>query len=103
MNQADKEESLRLLDNFEHRYRLSSEALLRLRELITRQKPDEDGERWRFCLEHGFPMRDPFDHPKLRAYWQMTVRRLHDEEVRLIEITPTLVVDAARAAMKVTS
>lgn len=102
MNQADKEEAFALISSILHLTRPTPE-LDALRELITRQKPDEDGEQWRFCLEHGFPMRDPFDHPKLRGYWQMTVRRLHDEEVRLIEITPTLVVDAARAAMKVTS
>jgi hypothetical protein len=53
MNQADKDEALRLLADVADVCGWSPD-LASLRTLIERQS-DEDGERWRFCLEHGFP------------------------------------------------
>ena len=101
MNQADKEEAFALISRILHLTRPTPE-LDALRELITRQKPDDDGERWRFCLKHGFPfvIRDGFT---FTSTWEMTAWRTDRELVRRVGNTPNEAVDAARAAMKGTS
>ena len=52
MNQADKEEAFALISRILHLTRPTPE-LDALRELITRQKPDEDGEMWRYLMAHA--------------------------------------------------
>lgn len=57
MNQADKAEALRLIQEADEFCPLAlSVSLTELRALIERQPDDTDGEMWRFCLEHGFPV-----------------------------------------------
>lgn len=55
MNQADKDEALRLLNIADWSEPWSEAVLIDLRALIERQT-DTDGEMWRFCVEHGFPV-----------------------------------------------
>lgn len=60
MNQADKQEALRLIEEIATHAYTSSDFADRakqcadLRALIERQD-DADGEMWRFCVMHGFP------------------------------------------------
>lgn len=105
MNQADKEEAFALIARILHLTRPTPE-LDALRALITRQKPDEDGERWRFCLEHGSPVctvYDTVDGPII--CWLQSLPRATGPQAPYTksEITPNEAVDAARAAMKGTS
>ena len=92
MNQADKEEAFALIARILHLTRPTPE-LDALRELITRQKPDEDGERWRFCLEHGFPYK-----PDHGLGYEMFIA-----DMFFSADTPNKATDAARAAAKGTS
>ena len=91
MNQADKEEAFALIARILHLTRPTPE-LDALRELITRQN-DEDGERWRFCLENGIP----FFNWRLGTDGKWVMLGTHTAD------TPNEAVDAARAAMKGTS
>ena len=105
MNQADKEEAFALIARILHLTRPTPE-LDALRELITRQKPDEDGERWRFCLEHGFPwsiQASPWN--KDAPGWLQSIPSKAGKESPFSQFgkTPNEAVDAARAAMKGTS
>lgn len=55
MNQADKAEAIRLLKGFQPTTLQQLADLYKVLAIIERQD-DKDGERWRFCLEHGFPV-----------------------------------------------
>ena len=106
MNQADKEEALRLLHVIDNNYGMDGDSIQRLRDLITRQKPDEDGERWRFCLEHGFPwsiQASPWN--KDAPGWLQSIPSKAGKESPFSQFgkTPNEATDAARAAMKGTA
>lgn len=53
MNQADKAEALRWIKGI---VAAKPGVISGLVALIERQPDDKDGEMWRFCLEHGFPV-----------------------------------------------
>lgn len=93
MNQADKQEALRLvklaLSDYDDR-----DTLIELRTLIKRQD-DKDGKRWRFCLEHGFPKPiRPFTTIDQQVYVQVVGVSEYGGN------TPNEATDAAMAAMK---
>ena len=96
MNQADKQEALRLVGLFRS---LSNEygdvrEAEELCALIERQD-DTDGERWRFCLEHGFPKPiRPFTTIDQQVYVQVVGVSEYGGN------TPNEATDAAMAAMK---
>ena len=102
MNQADKEEAFALISRILHLTRPTPE-LDALRSLITRQN-DEDGERWRFCLEHGFP-RIVFSGGGDFVCWLQSLPSAAGPQAPYSKsgITPNEATDAARAAMKGTS
>jgi len=94
MNQADKQEALRLVEAASRQTLGGLLAPTKLRFLIERQD-DKDGERWRFCLEHGFPV-------KVMGTWLQYLPSasgpLHPYSKH--GDTPNEAVDAAMAAMK---
>ena len=100
MNQADKQEALRLVEEIATHAYTSSDFADRakqcadLRALIERQD-DKDGERWRFCLEHGFPVKvmDTWLQYLPSASGPLHPYSKHGN-------TPNEAVDAAMAAMK---
>lgn len=100
MNQADKQEALRLVEEIATHAYTSSDFADRakqcadLRALIERQD-DTDGERWRFCLEHGFPKPiRPFTTIDQQVYVQVVGVSEYGGN------TPNEATDAAMAAMK---
>lgn len=101
MNQADKQEALRLvklaLSDYDDR-----DTLIELRTLIKRQD-DADGERWRFCLGYGFPwfiQTSPWN--KDAPGWLQSIPSKAGKQApfSLFGKTPNEAVDAAMAAMK---
>ena len=90
MNKADKAEAIRLLKGFQPATLGNLADLYKVLAIIERQD-DTDGERWRFCLEHGFPF---FDW-RLGGAGKWTMLATFHEAA-----TPNEVVDTAMAAMK---
>ena len=93
MNQADKAEALRLIQEADEFCPLAlSVSLTELRALIERQPDDTDGEMWRFCVEHGFPTFHT-------TGWEQNL--VHGNViVRISAPTPAETTRAAMAAMK---